>query len=214
MEEEDLLELMGVHEEDIDALLGDEDDDDDDDLEGYDDDDAIIGARRRGRRGRFARRGRRRGRRPMRRSYQAKRAALRSALVPKTPGVPKPGGREWPLGFGVFTFVNAGVTTNTFTASPQRPFKGIRLLVVVNRSSGATAELVSISSLNVGQSNQLVGASALPAEGFAQNAFQVTLALDPATPGIDITIGMNISAAPGVGETVTVSPMIIGLAVG
>ncbi len=209
MEEEDILDIMGLDDDEIDDILGDDDDDDDDDdLLGDD----ILGARRRRRR---RGRGRGRGRRAISR-YRgtAKRAALRKALVPKTPGVPKPGGREWPLGFGVFTFVNAGVTTNTFTASPQRPFKGIRLVVVVNRSAGAVAELVSIAALNVGQSNQLVGASALPAEGFAQNAFQVTLALDPATPGIDITIQMNISAAPGLGETVTVSPMIIGLAVG
>jgi hypothetical protein len=192
MDEEDMLELMGFDDDDLDEILGDDDDDDDDD--------AIMGRRRR--------RGRRRGRRAR------GRRTVRRALVPKTPGVPTPGPRNWPLGFGLFTFVNAGVTTNLFTAAPQRPFKGVRLVVVVSRSAGATAELVSITSLNVGQTNQLVGALALPAEAFGPGAFQVDLALDPATPGIDITIGVSISAAPGVAETVSVNPVIIGLAIG
>lgn len=144
----------------------------------------------------------------------AKKAKYLNAIAPKVPGVPAPGARNFPLGFGSFTFVNAGVTSAVLTANPQRPFKGARLVIDVKRSAGATAELVTVTSLNIGQNNQLVSSSPLPAEAFLPSSFQTMLSLDPATPGIDITLGLAISAAPGVGETVAVSAMLIGDTIG
>lgn len=166
------------------------------DLAGYDDDYEV---------GRILRR-------PNRRTLN--RAKYAKALVPKVPGVPKMGAREFPLGFGTFTFVNAGATVATLTAQPQRPFKGARLVIVVSRSAGATAEAVTITQLNVGQNNQLASAAQLPAEAFAPGAQDVVLNLDPATPGIDITLGLAVSAAPGVGESIAVTAMLIGNAIG
>jgi len=174
----------------------------DDDLAGYEDE---LGAIRVPSRYSRARRGRR---------ASLKRAKYVNAIAPKIPGVPAPGARNFPLGFGSFTFVNAGVTVATLTANPQRPFKGARLVVDVKRSAGAVAELVTITALNIGQNNQLVSAAALPAEAFLPGSFQTMLSLDPATPGIDITLQMAISAAPGVGETVAVSAMLIGDTIG
>lgn len=146
--------------------------------------------------------------------HQIAKAAYLNKIAPAIPGVPAIGARAFPLGFGSFTFVNAGVTQTVLTANPQKPFKGARLVIDVRRSSGAVAELLTVTSLNIGQDNQLVSSGALPAEAFAPGAFHTSLSLDPATPGIDITIGLALSAAPGVGETISVSAMLIGETLG
>ncbi len=144
----------------------------------------------------------------------AKKRAYINKIQPAIPGVPAAGARNFPLGFGSAIFVNAGVTQFNLVANPQRPFKGARLVIDVRRSAGALAELVTVTSLNIGQNNQLVSSAALPAEAFRPDGFDTVLSLDPATPGIDITLGLAISAAPGVGETVAVSAMIIGDTIG
>jgi len=145
---------------------------------------------------------------------QQRKASYINKIAPAIPGVPQPGARNFPLGFGQFTFLPAGITLTNLTANPQKPFKGARLMVQVNRSAGATAELVTITNLDVGTGNQLVSAQALPAEGFAANAFDTMLSLDPATPGIQIVLGVAISASPPAGESISVSAMLIGNTIG
>ena len=178
----------------------------DDELAGYDDDDELGALRIPSRYGRRAL--------PTSRRVQRAKRAYINKIAPQIPGVPAAGARNFPLGFGSFTFVNGGVTSAILTASPQRPFKGARLVVDVKRSAGAVAELLTITSLTVGQNNQLVSAAQLPAEAFLPGSFQTMLSLDPATPGIDITLALALSAAPGVGETVSVSAMLIGDTIG
>lgn len=145
---------------------------------------------------------------------QQRKASYINKIAPAIPGVPQPGARNFPLGFGSFTFLPAGITLTNLTANPQKPFKGARLMVQVNRSVGAVAELVTITNLDVGTGNQLVSAQALPAEGFAATAFDTGLSLDPATPGIQIVLGIAISASPPAGETISVSAMLIGNTIG
>lgn len=141
-------------------------------------------------------------------------AAMRRALVPNLPGVPAVGGREEPVGFGSFTFGNATAQTVTLTARPQKPFKGRRLVIPIFRTAGAAAIGVNVTALSVGQANQLVSSGAVPADAFVPGAFGVDLNLDPATPGIDITIVLATTATPGAGETITVTPMLIGVTFG
>lgn len=147
-------------------------------------------------------------------AIQAKKRAYVNKIAPAIPGLPAPGARNFPLGFGSFTFVNAGVTTTDLTANPQKPFKGARLVVVVNRSAGAVAPLVTVNDLDVGTGNQLVSSQSLPAEGFAPQSYDVVLSLDPATPGILVVLGIGITSTPPVGETITVSAMLIGNTIG
>jgi len=191
-------------------------------LGAYDDDDDLGAFRLPSRIRRMV--SRRRGRRPPRRGRRAivnrivqlqqRKASYINKIAPAIPGVPQPGARNFPLGFGAFTFLPAGITLTNLTANPQKPFKGARLMVQVNRSAGATAELVTITNLDVGTGNQLVSAQALPAEGFAANAFDTMLSLDPATPGIQIVLGIAISASPPAGESISVSAMLIGNTIG
>lgn len=176
----------------------------DDELEGEDDDEL-------GRRsfGRYSR-GRARGGR----SLKARKRAYVRKIAPAIPGVPSAGARNYPLGFGVAIFSAASATSITLTASPQRPFKGMRLVVDAGRTGASATGLVTVTNLNVGQNNQLVSNAALPAEAFAPNSFGTGLSLDPATPGINISLQLAISALPTGTDTVAVSAMLIGNTIG
>lgn len=133
----------------------------------------------------------------------------RPALMSAYPGAPPVAEKDIPLGFGNQAFSSTSGTTLTFTARPQAVFRG-RRLVIDSVRSGATGGLVTMTSLLIGTRNQLVGTLGIPISAFAGTAFGVDMALDPAVPGIDITITLVISAAPGTTDLVTCGVTIIG----
>lgn len=135
-------------------------------------------------------------------------------LIPRVPGVPMPGARLQPLGFGASAFTAASGTVLSLTASPQRPFKGQRLVVDITRTGASATGLVTITRLDVGTANQLVSSGSLGAAAFAATAFDVNLELDPATPGILIVVQFAISAAPAAADRVDFSATMFGTAVG
>ena len=118
-----------------------------------------------------------------------------------------------PLGLGGFTFTSATPTSVVLAARPQLAFRPERLVISVSRSAGAAAIGVFLADLKIGQRSQLVSAQELPAEAFGPSAFGVRLALDPATPGIDISAAIRITAAPGGTDTLTVIGTVIGRAI-
>lgn|SRR6185503_16766991 len=157
-------------------------------------------------------RGRRR-RRPLRRRLNAAQA-LASRLVPPVPGVPPPGVRRLPLGFPVAIFAAASGLALIRTTRPQIPMAGARLVVVVTRAGASATGLVTITDIKVGQRSQLGSVDPIPAEAFAPNAFGVALDLDPAQPGIDISLAFAITAAPAMTDTVNVAAALINPSVG
>jgi hypothetical protein len=206
--------------EDEDDVLGFLDEDDDDD----EDDDVLglsLGGLARAIRGRVAPRRRpRRGtrvsvrrprRRPRRGTVAVRPRGVRTvrrkpSLVSATPGVPEASKLYLPLGLGSFTFVNAGVTINTFTTNPQKPIIPRRLWIDVVRTSGAAGIAVNITDIKIGTKSMLAGLLAIPASQFAANAFARSYnVFDSATPGLDVAVFVSLSAGPGVGETVTVT---------
>lgn len=142
------------------------------------------------------------------------RARVRRAMVPKTPGVPTPGARELFLPFPAIQFTNTSALVLTMTSRPQRPFKGRRLVITATRSAGAAAIAVAVANLTVGAVQQPVATGLTPVETFAGGSFGVDLALDPATPGVEIVLTIQALAQPGVGETIDVTAVLIGLAIG
>ncbi len=142
------------------------------------------------------------------------RAALAKALVPRTPGVPKPGFREFPLGFEPVQFTNTSALTLNLVAEPQRPHKGTRLVLDIVRSAAGAGGLITVSTLLVGQNNQLQSAEPIIAAAFDVDATYVQLSLDPAGPGLRVIVGITCSAQPGVGETVDVGGALWGSAIG
>lgn len=125
-----------------------------------------------------------------------------------------PGARLQPLGFGASAFTAASGTVLSLQATPQRPFKGQRLVVDITRTGASATGLITITRLDVGTANQLVSSGPLSAAAFAATAFDVNLQLDPATPGILIVVQFAISAAPAAADRVDFSATMFGTAVG
>jgi len=135
-------------------------------------------------------------------------------LVPRTPGVPNSGARLQPLGLGATAFTVSSGTLLALSAQPQRPFKGQRLVLDITRTGATSTGLVTVSRLDVGTDNQLVGSGSISAGAFAATAFDVNLSIAPATPGITITCQLNISAAPTTTDRVDIGGTIFGTAIG
>lgn len=176
-------------------------------LDGEEDDDELMGRRVYSGPARAFRRG---GRRMV---SARKRTLMRAkkALVPAIPGAPGNALRGFALGFPIATFISGGPTTIEVQASPQLAFKGARLVVVVSRAGATSTGLVTISTFLVGQRDQRVSGGALLAEAYAPNAFQTVMALDQATPGIDIRLGFTLTGPALAGaDSVLVGSQIIG----
>lgn len=141
------------------------------------------------------------------------RGGWRAQLRRGAPGAPAIAEAMMPLGLGGFTFTSSTATSVVLAARPQLAFRPERLVLSVARSAGAAAIGVFLGDLKIGQRSQLVSSQELPAEAFAPSAFGVRLALDPATPGIDISATIRITAAPGGTDTLTVIGTLIGRAI-
>lgn len=196
MDEDEYVDMMG-------DFLGAFEDDDDDEYE----DDELGAFRRMAPRSRRIKRARRipaRGGRAL--------ARYADGLKPsKFAGSPPRGARQWPLGFPVANFVNAGPTTIVIAAAPQRVFKGERLVISVARTGATATGLVTLDALSIGAVDQRIATNPLPAEAYAPTAFGVNMHLDPASPGIDISLSITLGGpALGVADTVSVSAMILG----
>jgi hypothetical protein len=69
---------------------------------------------------------------------------------------------------------------------------------------------VTVTDLKIGQRSQLGSADPIPAEGFSPDAVGVALDLDPAQPGIDVTIFYVLTGIALVGtDTISVSAMLV-----
>ena len=191
MNQQDLALIGELFDVDMDDLyLEGEDDDDDDD----------IGAR--------ARRG---GRRPRGRAPSA-RKRLAKQLISAIPGVPSIGMRRFGLSFPLATFNAAqGLAPIVVQASPQKPFKGIRLGIVEARSGPTATGLIVINRLDMGVDFQGVNVQPQPAAMFGPTAFDTSLFLSPIQPGVQATLSLGISLAPTAPDQVDVSAMIIGV---
>lgn len=128
------------------------------------------------------------------------------------PGVPMPGqGRELlPLtpsaNNGVFT---AAVTSITFSARPQAPFRAERMLTTVRRS-GAAGTIILGQSIFVGRSLQLVELGSFDIEQFGPAGLDLSMYLVPAEPGVLIQIPCIANPAPAGADTVAVAIAFLG----
>lgn len=144
------------------------------------------------------------------------------------PGAPAISEMMLPLGLGSFTVTPNGPTSFVLTAVPQLAYRGERLILssFYNPGNGGefprisstccdAGQFFAISDIKVGQRSQLVSPSALPASAFAATAFGVRLAIDPAVPGVLITVSINyIGPALNEGESATITGTILGRAAG
>lgn len=159
--------------------------------------------------------GARRSRVPARRGGSARmRQALYKHLVPRSPGVPKPGFREFPLGFEPVQFTDSSNLTLFLVAHPQRPHKGTRLVLDIVRSADGIGGLITVSSFMIGENSQLQSAEPIIAASFDTDSTYVQLSCDPASVGNIITIGITCSVQPTAAATVDVGGALWGSAIG
>lgn len=192
MSDDELGEVLG-------ELLGIDtmgDDLDGDDLDGID----TVGALRR------------RMRRRRRMGIMPKPRWRRGQLAPGVQA-PREGLEPLPLvpdlGGGVFT---AALTSITFRARPQRPFRAERLLASVRRNGASAAPLAAVTTgIFIGTQLQQLQIGNYDLEFFTPTAFGVRLDMQPAEPGIDIGIGTALSGGALAGaDTIAVNLLFLG----
>lgn len=178
---------------------------------GYDYDDVgaleladFVGARKRA--ARAMSRGARRPAAPQR--------SARERLIPSTPGVPAPGVHLQPLGLGATAFTATSGTLLQLTGTPLRPFLGQRMILDITRTGASSTGLVTVSRLDVGTDNQLVGTGSISANAFGPTAVDANVKFAPCTAGIPITVQLNISAAPTMTDRVDCGGTIFGTSIG
>jgi len=156
-------------------------------------------------------RGRRRRANMRARSGRISPQALRQTLVPEVPGAPPFGARMDAMGLTPVTFNSTSGTILTMRASPNKAFKGSRLILDIARTGATSTGAVSIQIFMIGQTNQFVSGDPVAAGAFSSVAVGTAMSLDPVTPGIAVFLNITISTAPTTTDTVVVTGSIIGL---
>lgn len=150
------------------------------------------------------------------------RAAALARMLPKTPawrnrmapGVPAPGVGLVPL--PLQPSANNGAFTSTFgtidfEGRPQKPFRGERLIALIGRSAGVpTSTRVLTSGIFVGTDPQQAQIANIDLEVFAPTSFGVRLNMVQAEPGVLIRMPCFPSTAVAMGETLSLTLMILG----
>jgi len=168
-------------------------------LEGDEDDDD-VGARRRKRRG---------GRR-LSRAGKVRKKLMRGSRAGGAQ-VAKLG--KYNLGFPVQTFTLAAAGPLTAESNPQKPFKPMRLVVVITRTPLTTGGLISIiPGTSVGVDPVLISNDGIPAEAFSPEASNGmdNIAWPEASKGLDVTIVFATTVVPAAAEQVDVQPTLFG----
>lgn len=135
------------------------------------------------------------------------------------PGAPAISEMMLPLGLGAATFTFGGSTTATLTAIPQLAYRGERIILsafaTIKDNTVDAAALFEVVDIKVGQRSQLVSPQSIPASAFTPTAFGVRLAVDPAVPGIVISVTVRyIGPALAEDEQAVITGTILGRAAG
>lgn len=111
------------------------------------------------------------------------------------------------LGLGNATFINGGPTQLTLTVEPQRSFRPERLIIDRTNVGAASPTLfANVVNIFVGDQPQSPSVEQpAPIAMFRADATVSGIDFDKAIPGQKIALQLSISAAPAVGETVTLS---------
>ncbi len=141
------------------------------------------------------------------------RPGWRAQLAPGV-GVPRESMEPLPL----VPQTNGGTFTSTigairYTARPQRPYRGERLVAVVTRVGPSAGTVVPVLSggLIVGTTVQQAQIGDVPLEIFAPASFGVRLSLGQAEPGVEVTAPVSLIGGGLVSpDTLTATLTLIG----
>lgn len=218
---DDVDALLG---DDVDALLGDA-------LMGAGDEDALLGALQSALLGRRRRRQqmRRGGGRPpattqnqlataisnARQAAQTPQLMLRNEppLINRVPGVPARSRQVLPLGFPTLFCTNtANSGGGQVTASPQKPWRGGKLIVSVSGTNSGNYGVGLVPY--IGTNPVLVSPEAIDARAFPANALGNELVIESAMPGILVTMRYDVTPNVGAGDSVIIQATWNGESIG
>lgn len=92
--------------------------------------------------------------------------------------------RRWMLGFPVTNIAASG--TGTPTSRPQTPYWAKRLIV-----TSIVSAFFRITSIDIGQRNQLTASNPVPAQAFAETAVDAYVSFDTASTSQDVAVGVT-----------------------
>lgn len=124
-----------------------------------------------------------------------------------------------PLGLGSFTFVFGGATAHTFEVEPQRDYQAERLILEVFRAFVAPAaanpsEGVLVTSIKVGDIEQLPSSDGMPSGAFKPEAVGAEVELSTCKAGTKLKVELTLSDALESGESITCDAGFYGAVVG
>jgi len=127
---------------------------------------------------------------------QVQAATLRSFLGLVAPGT----------GLPFVTWTGTDAADKSLEVEPQESYEGKRLIISVARTAAAVASIIVVKTLFVGSQPQSPSVSGgTTVDLFSADATSADLDLQIAYRANKITLNLAISAAPGVGETVTLA---------
>jgi hypothetical protein len=151
--------------------------------------------------------------------YGASRRALQvrpsPANVQQVPGVSPVAMKRMVLGLGsLFFAVAQPLTSQTLSVQPQVPFKGERLVIAVGRTgTTAAGPLLTITAFSIGIKDQRGGFNPIGVDVFGATATEIELVMDPAGPGVTITLTISTTAIPTTTDRIDVNASIIGMGI-
>lgn len=125
-------------------------------------------------------------------------------------GLPGRGLHLQPLGLGSVAFTAASGLILNLQGTPQRMFRGQRLVLDITRTGATATGLVSVARMDVGVDNQMVSTQGIPAAMYGPTAIDTNVRFDDCGPGITVTVQLTISVAPGAADRVDVGGSIQG----
>lgn len=125
-------------------------------------------------------------------------------------GRPNRGLHLQPLGLGSITFnLTSGLILN-LVGTPQRMFRGQRLVLDITRTGTTATGLVQVARMDIGVDNQMVSTQGIPAAMYSAVAIDTNVRFDDCGPGITVTIQCTISVGPTGTDRVDVGGSIQG----
>lgn len=125
-------------------------------------------------------------------------------------GAPARGLNLQPLGLGATTFnATSGLILN-LTGSPQRMFRGQRLVLDLSRTGTTATGLISVARIDVGVDNQMVSTQGVPAAMYGATAIDTNVRFDDCGPGISVVVQLTNTVAPGGTDRIDVAGAVQG----
>lgn len=137
-----------------------------------------------------------------------------AASTLRSAGAQKMALKRVPIGLGGHTFAFGGATSFTFEVEPQRDYQAERMVLDVTRSSSTVSEGVRVTSIDIGDIEQLPSGEGVPAACFRPDTTYSALDLSTCKAGTKLRVTVELSDALESTESISVECGFFGKVVG